>query len=327
MNIDFIIIIAITAVGGMFLLLVGAVMVTIAMRPKMRMKKRIEAIGSLSHGGGDVSAKAETRRQKRIQDKLKGVGATEKKEGITDKIAAAIMQAGIQVEPSAFLIGCFVSGLIGALVPLIMGMKPMMIPIGAILMGAGIPKFILGTIARRRQNAFTSQFAEAIDVVTRGIRSGLPVGECLNVIAREFEGPVGEEFTNIVEGQRLGMTLEEIMVRALRRIPTAEFKFFAIVLQIQKQTGGNLADTLENLSEVLRDRKRMKDKVQALSSEAKSSAAIIASLPFAVMGLLSLVNPEYVGVLFGDGIHLIYIGLSMMALGVFVMKQMINFDI
>lgn len=327
MNIDFIIVIAITAAGGIFLLLVGAVMVTIAMRPKMRMKKRIESIGSLSHGAGDVSAKAESRRQKRIQDKLKGVGTTEKSEGITEKVAAAIMQAGIQVEPVAFLIGCIVSGLIGALVPFIMGMKPMMIPIGAILMGAGIPKFILGTIARRRQNAFTSHFAEAIDVVTRGIRSGLPVGECLNVIAREFEGPVGEEFTNIVEGQRLGMTLEEIMARALKRIPTAEFKFFAIVLQIQKQTGGNLADTLENLSEVLRDRKRMKDKVQALSSEAKSSAAIIASLPFAVMGLLSLVNPAYVGVLFGDGIHLIYIGLTMMGLGVLVMKQMINFDI
>ena len=220
MNADFLIVIVITAVGGMFLLFVGAVMVTIAMRPRMRMKKRIEAIGTLSHSG-DVSAKAETRRQKRIQDKLKGVGSSEKKEGILDKIAAAIMQAGIQVEPTAFLFGCIVAGTIGALLPLIMGMKPMMIPIGGILLGAGIPKFFLGTLAKRRQNAFTTHFAEAIDVITRGIRSGLPVGECLNVISREFEGPVGEEFTMIVEGQRLGMTLEEIMVRALRRIPTA----------------------------------------------------------------------------------------------------------
>jgi tight adherence protein B len=223
--------------------------------------------------------------------------------------------------------GCFGAGLVGAIVLSVMGMDLITIPIGAVLLGAGIPKFILGTIAKRRQAAFTHHFAEAIDVITRGIRSGLPVGECLNVISREFEGPVGEEFTMIVEGQRLGMTLEDIMSRALKRIPTAEFKFFAIVLQIQKKTGGNLADTLENLTEVLRDRKRMKDKIQALSSEAKSSAAIIASLPFAVLGLLSVVNPDYVAVLFGDGIHLVYIGLGTMATGVMVMRQMINFDI
>ena len=326
MNADFATLIAITAAGGIFLLLFGAVMVTVAMRPKMRLKKRMEAIGTIA-SAGSVSAKAESRRQKRIQEKLKGVGGAAKKEGITDKIAAATLQAGIRVEPSAFLLGCIGAGAVGALIPFLMGMDLVMVPVGAVLAGAGIPKFILGTIAKRRQNDFTKHFAEAIDVITRGIRSGLPVGECLNVIAREFEGPLGEEFTMIVEGQRLGMTLEDIMSRALKRLPTAEFKFFAIVLQIQKQTGGNLADTLENLSEVLRDRKRMKDKIQALSSEAKSSAAIIASLPFAVLGLLSVVNPDYVGILFGEGIHLVYIGLATMAVGVFVMRQMINFDI
>jgi tight adherence protein B len=326
MNADFAIIIAITAVGGIILLLVGGVVATIAMRPKMRLKKRLEAIGTISNSG-NISAKAESRRQKRIQDKLKGVGGKEKKEGISDKIASALMQAGIQMDPSVFFLSCIGAGIVGAVIPLMMSMDPIFIPIGAILLGAGIPKFILGSIAKRRQAAFTQHFAEAIDVIIRGIRSGLPVGECLNVISREFEGPVGEEFTMIVEGQRLGMTLEDIMSRALKRIPTAEFKFFAIVLQIQKKTGGNLADTLDNLTEVLRDRKRMKDKIQALSSEAKSSAAIIASLPFVVLGLLSVVNPDYVAVLFNDGIHLVYIGLGTMATGVIVMRQMINFDI
>ena len=326
MNTDFIIIIAITAAGGIFLLLVGAVLVTLAMRPKLRLKKRMEAIGTLS-SSGNVSAKAETRRQKRIQDKFKGLGKDEGNEGITEKVAAGILQAGLKMEPVTFLLGCIGLGIVGALVPLILDMKPLMIPVGAIIGGAGLPKFLLGRMAKSRQNAFTKDFAEAIDVITRGIRSGLPVGECLNVISREFEGPVGEEFTNIVEGQRLGMTLEEIMQRALKRIPTAEFKFFAIVLQIQKQTGGNLADTLDNLTEVLRDRKRMKDKIQALSSEAKASAGIIGSLPFAVTGLLSIVNPGYVGVLFGDGIHLVYIGLATMGFGALVMKKMINFDI
>lgn len=327
MNADFATLIAITAAGGIFLLLFGAAMVTVAMRPKMRLKKRMEAIGTIANSGS-VSAKAESRRQKRIQDKLKGIGEDAKqKEGITDKIAAATLQAGVRVEPSAFLIGCVIAGAVGGLIPLVMKMAPLTIPVGAILLGAGIPKFVLGIMAKRRQNDFTKHFAEAIDVITRGIRSGLPVGECLSVIAREFEGPLGEEFTMIIEGQRLGMTLEEIMTRALKRVPTPEFKFFAIVLQIQKQTGGNLADTLENLSEVLRDRKRMQDKIQALSSEAKSSAAIIASLPFVVLALLSVVNPDYVGVLFGEGIHLIYIGLTTMGVGVLVMRQMINFDI
>lgn len=326
MNADLIIIIAITAAGAIFLLLIGAVMFTIAMRPKMRLKKRVAAIGTLS-GADGLSAKAESRRQKRIQDKLKGVGESAKKEGISDKVAASILQAGIQVNPTNFLLICIAMGIAGALIPVIMGMQTIFIPIGAILIGIGLPRFFLRFTAKRRQGAFTKNFAEAIDVISRGIQSGLPVGECLNVIAREFEGPVGEEFTMIVEGQRLGLTLDDIMDRALKRIPTAEFKFFAIVLQIQKQTGGNLAETLENLSEVLRDRKRMKDKIQALSSEAKSSAAIIGSLPFAVTALLGIVNPEYIGILFGEGIHLVYIGLSVMGFGTFVMSKMINFDI
>lgn len=326
MNVDFSILVAITAALGIFLLAMAAITVTIVMRPRMRLKKRIDAIGTIA-STGSVSAKAEGRRQKRIQDKLKGIGEEKKKEGITDKISAALLQAGLQVEPTHFLLGCLGAGVVGAIIPVVLKLNPATIPVGAILLGAGVPKFFLGIIAGRRQNEFTQHFAEAIDVITRGIRSGLPVGECLSIISREFEGPVGEEFTLIVEGQRLGMTLEDILSRALKRIPTAEFKFFAIVLQIQRQTGGNLADTLENLSEVLRDRKRMKDKIKALSSEAKSSAAIIASLPFFVLGMLSLVNPTYVGILFTDGIHLVYTGLGFMATGIMVMRQMINFDI
>jgi len=326
MNADSAILIVISAVVGIILLGVLAVMVTIAMRPKLRRKKRIDAIGSIASTGG-ISAKAEGRRQKRIQDRIKGVSGEKQSEGFSDRIASALLQAGIQAQPTSFILVCVGLGIAGTLTAFLIGMDTIAIPAVGIAAGAGLPKFVLGYIAGKRQNEFTLHFAEAIDVITRGIQSGLPVGECLAVISREFEGPVGEEFTMIIEGQRLGMTLEDIMQRALKRVPTAEFKFFAIVLQIQKQTGGNLAGTLENLSEVLRDRKRMKDKIKALSSEAKSSAAIIASLPFAVLGLLSIVNPPYVAVLFNEGIHLVYIGLGTMAFGVFVMNQMINFDV
>ncbi|MBF0246688.1 MAG: type II secretion system F family protein [Alphaproteobacteria bacterium] len=315
-------------VAGVILILVVGIgsMVMVGMKPKVRLKKRIDAIGSVA-SSGSVSAKAESRRQKRIQDKLKGIGAEKKDEGMSEKIEAALLQAGLQIEPSALILGSLGLGVVLAAVSFFAGAPMPAVPAAFVVGAFGVPKIILGRMAKSRQNDFTSHFAEAIDVITRGIRSGLPVGECLAIISREFHGPLGEEFTMIVEGQKLGMTLEEILVRALKRVPTAEFKFFAIVLQIQKQTGGNLADTLDNLSEVLRDRKRMKDKIQALSSEAKSSAAIIAALPFAVLGMLSLVNPAYVAVLFGEGIHLVFIGLGMMGAGVFVMGQMINFDI
>jgi len=325
-TIDLPVLLVIVAAIGIFLMLLVGAMVSIAMKPKMRLKKRMEAIGTIANTGS-VSAKAESRRQKRIQDKLKGVGEEKQKEGIGDKFATMLLQAGLQIEVKVLILVCIGLAIAGVFLAIATGAPPLAIPAAGIIAGAGLPKFVLGRMAGRRQNEFTKHFAEAIDVITRGIRSGLPVGECLNVIAREFEGPVGEEFTMVVEGQRLGMSLEDILARALKRIPTAEFKFFAIVLQIQKQTGGNLADTLENLSEVLRSRKRIKDKIKALSSEAKASASIIASLPFFVLGMLSLVNPPYVMTLFTDGIHLVFIGLGMMGVGVFVMAQMINFEV
>jgi len=326
MSNDIVLYIIIAAAASMFLLVLTGAFVTVAMRPKLRLKKRMESIGTIA-STGSLSSKAETRRQKRIQERVKGINEEENDEGFIEQIENKILQAGLNVEANVFLMMCAGAGVASLIISLILGLELVAIAAISIVASVGLPKIVLGFLAKRRQGAFTQHFAEAIDVITRGIRSGLPVGECLSIIAREFEGPVGEEFNLIVEGQRLGLTLDDILVRALKRVPTPEFKFFAIVLQIQRQTGGNLADTLDNLSEVLRDRKRMKDKVQALSSEAKSSAAIIASLPFFVLGLLSLVNPEYVGVLFSDGIHLIYIGLGMMAAGVAVMNQMINFDI
>lgn len=322
-------VVMLTVIFGLGFVLMAAIgsAVIVTMKPRLKMKKRIEAFGSLG-GGGGVSAKAESRRQKRIQDKVKSVGDSQKKEGMGERISYALLQAGLQMEVSMFVMICVGVGIVATVAFIISGMaSPIFAPAIGIAMGIGLPKAFLGIKAKRRQKAFTQHFAEAIDVIVRGIRSGLPVGETLAIISREFHGPLGEEFTMIVEGQRLGMTIDEILERALKRLPTAEFKFFAIVLQIQRQTGGNLADTLENLSDVLRDRKRLKDKIQALSSEAKSSAMIIAALPFAVLFMLSIVNPAYVMILFTKGTHLIAIGLGMMGMGIAVMWKMINFEV
>jgi tight adherence protein B len=195
--------------------------------------------------------------------------------------------------------------------------------------GLLLPRLYLKSAANRRQRKFTSQLADAIDIIVRGIRSGLPVGECLNIIARESPEPVGGEFKLIVEGQRVGLTLKEIMDKAVARMPTADMRFFAVVLVLQQKTGGNLAEALSNLSGILRARKKMADKVRAMSSEAKMTAMIIGSLPFILGTLIYLMNPGYISILFTDptGRMMTAGGLLWMSIGVFVMKQMVSFKV
>ena len=184
-------------------------------------------------------------------------------------------------------------------------------------------------MAKRRQKKFTNQFADGLDVICRGIQSGLPLGECLNIIARESPDPLGNEFRLITERQKLGMMLEEALEKAYERIPTSDLRFFAIVLAIQQQTGGSLAETLTNLSTVLRDRRKMPAKVKAITSEARATAMIIGALPFVIGGLLYIIRPDYIGTLFDDplGHALLVGGAVMMSLGVFIMKQMITFEV
>ena len=175
---------------------------------------------------------------------------------------------------------------------------------------------------------FLHDFADAIDVMVRGIKAGLPVSDALKVIANETPAPVGPEFSEVVEGQRLGVTIDQGLERMYERMPLAEVSFLAIVMAIQAKTGGNLAEALGNLSRVLRDRKKMKQKITSVSQEAKASAAIIGSLPFCIGGAMMVLNPTYLDPLFDTRIGnvlLIASGLWM-SLGVLVMRKMINFD-
>jgi tight adherence protein B len=196
-------------------------------------------------------------------------------------------------------------------------------------MGVALPRAFLARQAKKRQLKFTKYFADAIDVMVRGIRSGLPVGECLNIIARESPDPVSTEFTLLIEGQRLGMTLKQALERAARRMPTADMKFFAVVLNLQQQTGGNLAETLAGLSSLLRGRKKMADKIRAMSSEARLTASIIGALPFLISLVIYAINPGYMLVLWTDPVGNLILcgGLIWMSIGVFIMKQMISFEI
>lgn len=205
-----------------------------------------------------------------------------------------------------------------------------MVVIGGAAVGIfGLPNWLLSFLRKRRISKFIEEFPGSIDVIIRGVKAGLPVADCFRVIASEGQEPVRGEFRRIIESQAIGLSVGEAVERFAERVPVPEASFFSIVINIQQKSGGNLSEALGNLSRVLRDRKKMKGKVKAMSSEAKASAGIIGSLPFLVGGAVYLTTPSYMMVLFTTNIGKIIIacGLLWMAIGVFIMRKMINFDI
>ena len=198
-----------------------------------------------------------------------------------------------------------------------------------VLIGAGLPHLVVGKLIKKRITKFNAKFADAIELLVRGLRSGLPVTETLQVVAQEIDGPVGIEFKGIVDRIKVGRTMEEALQVTADRLGIPEFNFFCITLAIQRETGGNLAETLSNLADVLRKRSQMKLKIKAMSSESKASAYIVGALPFIVFGLISFINPSYIGDFFTDE-RLIAIGLgglTWMGIGVWIMSKMVSFEI
>jgi tight adherence protein B len=195
--------------------------------------------------------------------------------------------------------------------------------------GVSIPHFVIGFLIKRRVNKFNSNFPDAIELMVRGLRSGLPITETLGVVANEITGPVGIEFRAVADKMKIGRTMEAALQETSDRLGTPEFQFFVITLAIQRETGGNLAETLSNLADVLRKRAQMKLKIRAMSSESKASAYIVGSLPFVVFTLVWMVNPGYMGGFFVDQ-RLIVAGIGgmcWMGIGVFIMAKMVNFEI
>jgi len=198
-----------------------------------------------------------------------------------------------------------------------------------LVIGAGLPHMVVGKLISRRTDAFVSKFPDGIELLVRGLRSGLPVTETLGVVATEIPGPVGFEFKSIIDRIKVGKTMEDALQETGDKLGIAEFNFFTITLAIQRETGGNLAETLSNLANVLRSRAQMKLKIRAMSSESKASAYIVGSLPFLVFGAIMFINPDYMSKFFSDD-RLIVAGLGAgvwMGIGVFMMSKMINFEI
>jgi len=198
-----------------------------------------------------------------------------------------------------------------------------------ILIGAGLPHLVVGHMIKRRTNKFNAKFPDAIELLVRGLRSGLPVAETLSVVGQEVPGPVGVEFRSVVERIKIGRTMEESLQETADKLGTAEFQFFVITLAIQRETGGNLAETLSNLADVLRKRAQMKLKIKAMSSESKASAYIVGALPFIVFIMIYWINPAYIGGFFEDD-RLIVTGLGglvWMSIGAGIMAKMVSFEI
>lgn len=288
-------------------------------------ENRIKKTSSV-RSAADIAAQ----RKKQVTDTLKDLETRQKaKEKVTLRLR--LERAGLDAEPRSYWIASAISGLVCVGISLVSFPPTPLSQMAAVSAGFigffGLPRWMLGKMIAKRQKKFTGELANSIDVIVRGVKSGLPLNECLQIIARESPEPVCTEFRYVVEQQRVGVSLAEALERLINRMPLPEVKFLAIVIAIQQQAGGNLSEALGNLSGVLRDRFRMTMKVKALSAEAKSSAMVLASLPPGVMIMVYMSSPEYIMPLFVTTTgHLFMLGGgTWMLMGILVMRKMINF--
>ena len=202
-------------------------------------------------------------------------------------------------------------------------------PLVGVLVGLGLPHVVVGHLAARRIKKFMVLFPEALELMVRGLKSGLPIQKSMKVVAEEMRDPVGTEFRYVTNGLKLGKTMEQSLWEAAKRLDVPEFKFFVVSLAVQRETGGNLTETLENLAEILRKRQQMRIKVKAMASEAHASALIIGSLPFVMFGIIFVLSNDYVMDLFRDprGMMMLGGGLTSMFIGIVVMARMIKFEV
>jgi tight adherence protein B len=272
------------------------------------------------------------RRRKNIADSLKDLEAKEKDRDRNIRrppLKIQIKQAGLNLSIQRFYMLAVACGLALAVAAFIGGLPRYAVPAVAIVGAIGLPRWIVALARKRRIQKFLEEFPNALDIIVRAVKSGLPLNDGIRMIAHEAKEPVRTEFRRIVEAQQLGLSIPDASMRMIETMPCPEAGFFGIVIQIQSQAGGNLSEALGNLSRVLRDRKKMKAKVQALSMEAKASAAIIGALPFIVGLLVYLSSPTYIMPLFTTSTGHLILGVSAfwMSIGIFVMRKMMNFEV
>jgi tight adherence protein B len=272
-----------------------------------------------------------SKRRKSVQDSLKDLEKKQREQTkrVATTMKARLSQAGLSLTVTKFYIFSAIFGLFAFVLTLLAG-AGLLVSLGAaFIVAAGLPRWVVGFLVKRRLNRFLEEFPNSLDVMVRSIKSGLPLTDALRLIAAEGQEPVRSEFRRIVEAQQVGLSVPEACARMFTNIPLQEVNFFSIVIAIQSQAGGNLSEALGNLSRVLRERRKMRAKVNALSMEAKASAAIIGALPFIVAFLVYLTSPNYIMPLFTTNTGHLILGVSgvWMSIGIFVMRKMMNFEV
>jgi tight adherence protein B len=323
------------AVALLVMLSVGGVIYSFFQPTLSGTKKRDQRVQAVSARPQNENQRKQIRdtdrRKKSIQDQLKDFESRQKsKQDKQQKVSLKVRmeQAGLSWEMKHFAIFSGVSGLIFMVLGLLASGNFLIAAAFAFAGTFGFPRWYISSKRKRRFNAFLEELPNGVDIIVRGVKAGLPLGDCIKVVAREAREPVATEFRKITEMQVMGISLADAVARLPDRVPVAEANFFAIVVSIQQKAGGGLAEALGNLSIVLRGRKAMKRKIKALSAEAKSSAGIIGCMPFAVGGIIFFISPDYILLLFTTTGGNIIIGgcLFWMFIGTMVMRAMINFD-
>lgn len=308
------------AVGAVFLLVMGLR----GTSPSKARARRLESLKARLTNNETANVEKQFRRALAARKPKSGTANS-----LRGKFELRLARSGSKSSINRFAaIAAGIAAFIFLLIVVLTG-KALLAILLAVLAGAGLPFLYTGRLIKKRQDQFIKTFPVAIDLLVRGLRSGLPVTETLGIVAKELDGPVAEEFRRVSERMKIGRSMDDALAESADRLALAEFDFFCITLAIQRETGGNLAETLNNLATVLRSRAAMKLKVKAMASEGKASAYIVGALPFVVFTLIFYIDPEYMGSFFADE-RLMVIGLgglTWMGIGGFIMSKMINFEI
>ncbi len=292
-------------------------------KKRLQSVSRQTAVGSAARNTPD----AHQQRRRNVQALLKDIEKQQAQQKQRPTLRRRLEQAGLSITQRTFWIICGIAACV-AVAACLLTHRPWYVALcAALFIGLGLPRWVVSFLIKRRIKAFTNEFANAIDVIVRSVKSGLPTNEALKIVAREMAPPVGPEFFKLTEGLKVGVTLEAGLKKMFENMPTSEVSFFGIVMTIQQKSGGNLSEALGNLAGVLRDRKRLQGKIKAMSSEAKASAMIIGSLPPVVGFLVWMSTPTYIESLFTERMgNLMLVGCGLwMATGIWVMSKMIAF--
>lgn len=273
------------------------------------------------------AARSRDDRRKSVQQALKSqTDALNAKKRV--KLPQLLFQAGMTIKPAAFIRNSIIFGAVVLVILVLVQVPIYLAPVFALAAGYLLPRWWVGRKRKKYQDRFLDELPNAVEAIVRGVKTGLPLNDSIRVVAKDAKEPVKSEFGRVLDQQAFGLSMTEAVGVLLDRVPLPEVNFFVVVITVQQQAGGNLSEALGNLAKVLRNRKKMKQKIKAMSSEAKASAGIIGSLPFVVGILVSVVSPSYLAPLFFTPLGHIWLGIGifMLALGIFIMNRMIQFD-